>query len=313
MSCIREPGGVAPSRWQRLIAATLRGTLKTLLSPAFQARAPVAVQRRWLRIMARATLPARGVPRYRTRFAGVPVEVVGGGRAGTVLYLHGGGYIAGGPATHRALTSRLARALDATVMVVDYRLAPQHPAPAALDDSVAVYRTLLDQGHRPERMAVAGDSAGGGLSLAFLQQVRDDATLPSPAAGVLLSPWVDLTLTHTPDRVAGEAMLSRKWLNFAANAYAGEDRERPAVSPLLGDLNGLPPLLIQCGGDEILQPDSERLATALASSNTEARYQRFAERWHVFQLHGGLLTDADWALAAMRDFIAARWRTTPAP
>ncbi|GAA5133554.1 alpha/beta hydrolase [Alloalcanivorax gelatiniphagus] len=308
MSCTREQGGVAPSPSQRLIAATLRGTLKSLLSPAFQARAPVALQRRWLATVARATLPARGVPRHQTRFAGVPVEVVGEGPAATLLYLHGGGYVAGSPATHRAITTRLARALDATVMVVDYRLAPEHPSPAALDDVVAVYRALLDHGHRPERMAVAGDSAGGGLSLAFLQHVRDGGELPPPAAGVLLSPWLDLTLTQTPRRVPGEAMLSHDWLAFAANAYAGERRQRPEVSPLAGDLNGLPPLLIQCGGDEILGPDSERLATALEQADTEARYQLFADRWHVFQMHGGVLADADRALAHITDFLGARFQ-----
>ncbi len=313
MSCTRETGGEAPGPSQRLIAATLRGTLKSLLSPAFQARAPVSLQRRWLATVARATLPARGVPRRRTRFAGVPVEVVGDGRAGTVLYLHGGGYIAGGPATHRALTTRLAKALDATVMVVDYRLAPEHPSPAALDDTLAVYRALLDHGHRPERLAVAGDSAGGGLSLAFLQHLRDGGALPLPAAGVLLSPWLDLTLAHTPEHVAGEAMLSRAWLDFAADAYAGARRERPEVSPLLGDLNGLPPLLIQCGGDEILGADSERLADALDQADTEGRYQRFADRWHVFQLHAGVLADADRALASIRDFLADRFHGEARP
>ncbi|MFP1677965.1 alpha/beta hydrolase [Alloalcanivorax sp. C16-2] len=304
MSCIREQGGVTETPSQRLIAATLRGSLKTLLSPAFQARAPVGLQRRWLATVARATLPARGVPRRHARFGGVPVEVVGEGRAATLLYLHGGGYVSGGPGTHRALTTRLARDLDATVVVVDYRLAPEAPCPAALDDAITVYRALLEQDHDPARMAVAGDSAGGGLSLAFLQHLRDGATLPPPAAGVLLSPWVDLTLANTPEKAEGEAMLSLPWLNAAADAYARGRRDHPAASPLHGDLNGLPPLLIQCGGDEILRADSERLAEALDEADTEARYQCFPGRWHVFQLHGGVLADADRALADIQAFLS---------
>ena len=306
MSCTREQGGVVETPSQRLIATALRGSLKTLLSPAFQARMPVGLQRRWLAAVTRVTLPARGVPHRRARFAGVPVEVVGEGRAATLLYLHGGGYVAGGPGTHRALTTRLARDLDATVVAVDYRLAPEAPCPAAIDDAIAVYRCLLKQGHDPARLAVAGDSAGGGLSLALLQHLRDGGTLPLPAAGVLLSPWVDLTLAHTPEKVEGEAMLGLPWLNMAAEAYARGRRDQAAASPLYGDLNGLPPLLIQSGSDEILRPDSERLAEALDTADTVARYQCFPGRWHVFQLHGGLLADADQALADIRAFLVGR-------
>lgn len=307
MSCTHEIGGVAPSITQRLIAASLRGALKVLIGPAFLSRAPLTLQRRWLAALSKASLPARGVPRRDLHFGSVPVELVGEGRSGTVLYLHGGGYVSGGPNTHRALTSHLARQLDATVAVVDYRLAPEYPCPAALDDAITVYRALLDNGHPAERIAVVGDSAGGGLALAVLQHLRDDGHLPAPAAGVLLSPWVDLTLTRTPERLDGEVMLNLPWLAFAAQAYAGNGRDKPEASPLFGNLSGLPPLLIQCGSDEILRGDSDRLAAALSGVDTQARYQLFPHRWHVFQLHAGLLSDSDDALRSIGDFLAKHY------
>ncbi len=306
MSCIRETGGAAPTRGQKILAATLRGSLSVLLKPAFLSRSPVALQRHWLAALSRTTLPARGVPRRRTVLGPVPVELTGNGHSGTVLYLHGGGYVSGAPVTHRALTSHLAKLADASVAVADYRLAPEHPFPAALDDAHRAYLALLEKGHPPSRLAVAGDSAGGGLTLALLQRLRDEGR-PLPACALMFSPWVDLTLTETPLTAPGEAMLNRHWLAFAANAYAGDERDGPGASPLLGNLDGLPPLLIQTGSDEILANDSERLAEALDGADCDARYQRYPGRWHVFQLHAGMLHDADLALAECRDFLHRHW------
>ncbi|WP_348767238.1 alpha/beta hydrolase [uncultured Salinisphaera sp.] len=306
MSCPHEIGGAPPSAIQRLIAATLRALLKPLLMPAFTVRAPLSLQRRWLKAVSSITLPARGVVRFNAQIESVPVEWVGNGQALTLLYLHGGGYVSGSPGTHRALTTHLAKRLNATVAVPDYRLAPEYPFPAALNDAVAVYRGLVAQGHDLRRLAIAGDSAGAGLALALLQHLGDDATLPAPLAGVLLSPWLDLSLEHTPQQVKGELMLNTAWLHTAAQAYAGDHRARPEVSPLAGNLNGLPPLLIQCGSDEILRGDSERLAAALADSDTRARYQLYPQRWHVFQLHAGVLKDADWAIDAIADFLTRK-------
>ncbi|MEO1901508.1 MAG: alpha/beta hydrolase, partial [Alcanivorax sp.] len=212
-----------------------------------------------------------------------------------------------GPVTHRALTSHLAKLADASVAVADYRLAPEHPFPAALDDAHRAYLALLEKGHAPERLAVAGDSAGGGLTLALLQRLRDEGQ-PLPACALMFSPWVDLTLAETPPTVPGEAMLNRQWLAFAAEAYAGDQRDSAGASPLLGNLDGLPPLLIQTGSDEILANDSERLAEALDGADCDARYQRYPGRWHVFQLHAGMLHDADLALAECRDFLHQHWR-----
>ncbi|MEP4370979.1 MAG: alpha/beta hydrolase fold domain-containing protein, partial [Alloalcanivorax venustensis] len=151
------------------------------------------------------------------------------------------------------------------------------------------------------------DSAGGGLTLALLQRLRDEGQ-PLPACALMFSPWVDLTLAETPPTVPGEAMLNRQWLTFAAEAYAGNQRDSAGASPLLGNLDGLPPLLIQTGSDEILANDSERLAEALDRADCDARYQRYPGRWHVFQLHAGMLHDADLALAECRDFLHQHWR-----
>ncbi len=307
MSCSRELSGAAPSPSQTLVAALLRGALTALVKPAFNPRRGVVFQRRWLSAAARVTLPARGVPRRRAHFAGVPVELVGDGRAGCVLYLHGGGYLSGSPATHRALTTHLARRSDTTVVVADYRRAPEHPCPAALDDALAVYRRLLDNDHAPGRLALAGDSAGGGLALALLQRINNEG-LPAPASAILISPWLDLSLRQTPAWVPGEAMLNLHWLEKAAEAYAGGQRDQAGASPLFGDCDNLPPLLIQSGGDEILRGDSERLADALAGTRTRARYQLYPDRWHVFQLHAGVLADADHAIDEMRDFLNHHWQ-----
>ena len=175
---------------------------------------------------------------------GVPAErvsVAGSATDRTILYLHGGGYCIGSPATHREFAARLARTADATVVVVDYRLAPEHPFPAAVDDATAAYRWLLDQGREPSRIVIAGDSAGGGLTVAALVALRDQG-LALPAAGVCLSPWVDLTGTGDSMRTkAGvDPLIEEPMLADMAAAYlAGTDARTPLASPLYADLAGV--------------------------------------------------------------------------
>ena len=181
---------------------------------------------------------------------------------GAVLYLHGGGYAVCSIDSHRDLCERLAHAAHAAVLAVDYRLAPEHPFPAALDDALAGYQWLLDEGHAPASIAVAGDSAGGGLALATLLAIRDRG-LPEPACGALLSPWVDLELKGDTmktkadvDPIVEEAAL-RNWIQcYTPDA----DVTNPLISPLLADLRELQPLLIQVGENEALLDDARRLA-----------------------------------------------------
>ena len=192
------------------------------------------------------------------------------------------------------------------MVVPDYRLAPEHACPAAIEDAVAVYDALLAEGVDPANLVVAGDSAGGGLTLATLQALKS-AGKPLPAATLLLSPWVDLTLSELFD-TDRDIMLSPNWLSSAAQAYGGDDLSHPTRSPLNGDLGGLPPVLIQAGSDEILLNDSHRLCDALNNAGTPARLQVHPQRWHDFQLHAGVLADADQALMTCARFIHQHWK-----
>ncbi|MEQ8659983.1 MAG: alpha/beta hydrolase fold domain-containing protein, partial [Gammaproteobacteria bacterium] len=178
-----------------------------------------------------------------------------------VLYLHGGGYVMGSPHTHRALAGEIARAAAATVLLPDYRLAPEAPFPAAVDDAVAAYRDLLDAGHAPRHLAVVGDSAGGGLAVATLLALRD-AGLPLPAAAVALSPWSDLCCTNASytTRAALDPMIDPDDVRYMAGRYRqGAAATMPLASPNHADLHDLPPLLIHVGTDEVLFDDAVAL------------------------------------------------------
>jgi acetyl esterase/lipase len=224
---------------------------------------------------------------------------------GAVLYLHGGAYCVGSSATHRSITTRLARLTGASVFAADYRLAPEHPFPAAIDDAVAAYRGMLATGLTPDQITIAGDSAGGGLALATALRLRVLGH-PLPAALILFSPWIDLGAPDRGPEPAGEVMVSLPWVNACALAYLdGKDAADPLASPINGDLRGLPPTLIQVGQDEILLQDSRRLHQALSAAAVEVALQEYPRRWHVFQTNAGVLSDADRALAAAAAFICS--------
>jgi cation diffusion facilitator CzcD-associated flavoprotein CzcO/acetyl esterase/lipase len=221
-------------------------------------------------------------------------------KPGVILYLHGGAYCVGSAAGHRALTARLAAASGLPVFSLDYRLAPEHPFPAAIDDAVAAFRALHEKGP----VIVGGDSAGGGLALATALALRD-AGLPLPAALVLLSPWADMSMPGLPPVVpAGEAMLSPEWATACAAHYLGSTpAESPLASPLRADLSGLPPTLIQAGTDELLHEQAIALHDAMAAAGVEVLCDITARRWHVFQMHGGVLPSADDAIARIVRFM----------
>jgi acetyl esterase/lipase len=225
------------------------------------------------------------------------------GRA--ILYLHGGGYVIGSIATHRALAGRLSRAAKARVLVIDYRLAPEHPFPAAVDDSVAAYRWMLAQGLKPSRIAVSGDSAGGGLSAATLVAIRD-AKLPLPAAGALLSPWVDMegigaSMTSN-DSV--DPMVHKDGLLGMAKAYlGGKDPRSPLAAPLYADLAGLPPLLIQVGTSETLLDDAARLAERAKKAGVNVTYEPWQNMIHVWQIFAPILDEGQQAIDKIGAFV----------
>lgn len=294
---------------QRLIAGALRIVLRLTIGATFRPDLPVARQRSRLLKVTRLTLPPRG-----TRF----VAATSGGIRGewvtarghehatlTVLYLHGGGYCTGAPATHHAITGHLAVRCAARVFAADYRLAPEHPFPAAVDDAVAAYRGLLDDGTAARDLVIAGDSAGGGLAVATALRLRELA-LPLPRALALFSPWVDLALGRQPPAPPGEVMLTWAWVAQCARAYvASSDARHPLISPVHADLAGLPPTLVQVGTDEILLDDSRRLRERLQSAGVAVDYEEYPRRWHVFQANAGLLADADRAIESVARFIRA--------
>jgi acetyl esterase/lipase len=191
----------------------------------------------------------------------------------TILYLHGGGYVIGSNTGYREFAARLARATKASVCLLNYRLAPEHPFPAALDDAVAAYRWLRNQNIASNRLIVAGDSAGGGLTLATLMALRD-AGDTLPAGAVCFSPWTDLAgtgSTLTPGRV-DDPLVGAAAITVMAAHYAGSDVRNPLVSPLYGDYRGLPPLLIQVGTREVLLDDSRRAAAKARSAGVQLEY-----------------------------------------
>lgn len=203
----------------------------------------------------------------------------------TVLYLHGGGFVFGSPATHRELVARIARAASASAWVPDYRLAPENPFPSGIDDCVAAYRGLLAQGTSPANIVIAGDSAGGGLTIAALLALRD-AGVPLPAAAVCLSPWVDLAITGpTVDaRAEQDPWVPKSGLFLMANHYlASKDPSHPLASPILADLRGLPPLLVQVGTAEVLYDDSERLSARAKAASVDVTFEPWEEMIHVWQ------------------------------
>jgi acetyl esterase/lipase len=225
-----------------------------------------------------------------------------------VLYLHGGGYVIGSVKTHRDLMGRISRAAKARVLGLDYRLAPEHPFPAAVDDAVAGYKYLLAQGIKPSKIAVAGDSAGGGLTVAALVAIRD-AKLAMPAAGVCLSPWVDLEGIgeSMKTRAQADPVVQREALVGMAQAYLqGKDPKTPLAAPLYADLKGLPPLLIQVGDAETLLDDSNRLAARARAADVQVKLEVWPEMIHVWQLFSSFLPEGQQAVEVIGKYIAER-------
>jgi acetyl esterase/lipase len=222
-----------------------------------------------------------------------------------VIYLHGGGYCVGSPFSHRALAARIAQSAGATCFVPDYRLAPEYPFPAARDDALEAYRALLQQDFKPGQIAFAGDSAGGGLSIATALAVRD-AGLPMPAALVLISPWTDLTLTGESGRTHAfrDPMLTFSVAELWSRLYTGtHPANHPGCSPLFADLRGLPPTLIQVGSEEILLDDSRRFAACAREAGADIQLHLYERMWHVFQVHAPLLHQSNVALAQIGTFL----------
>ena len=246
---------------------------------------------------------------------GVPSEWLDGPGADAsraVLYLHGGGYTAGSLVTHRQLGGWLANAAGVRVLLVDYRLAPEHPHPAAVDDAVAAYQFLLGQGIAPGHVVIGGDSAGGGLTAATLLALRDRG-LPQPAGAVLISPWLDLTGSGESMRTRAtlDPMVGAGGLEKSARAYLPQgDLKAPLVSPLFADLAGLPPLLIQVGTHETLFDDSTRFDASARSAGVDVTLEVGNGQVHVWQAFAWLVPEGKAAIASIGAFVKARTGAT---
>lgn len=243
-----------------------------------------------------------------TKAGGVPAEwsrAPGADTARALLFLHGGGYCSGSIASHRTMAAEAGRAAGIRTLALEYRLAPEHPFPAALEDALAAWDWLTATGIAPNRIVVGGDSAGGGLSLALWQELRR-AGRQGPACLWLVSPWTDLTLSgaSVDDNDAIDPLLHRPYLDELAAAYVppGVARDDARVSPLFADLTGLPPTLVQVGADETLLDDSLRLVRAAARAEADVRLHVLPHMIHAFPLWNAVLPAARTALAEFGDF-----------
>ena len=225
-----------------------------------------------------------------------------------VLYLHGGGHVAGKPALYRDFTWRIAASTRTVVVIVDHRLAPEHPYPASLDDAVNAYRALLADGADPQRMAVMGESSGGGLMLAMLLKLRDDGT-PLPAAAVALSPWTDLALTGHSMKLNAKAdpmIRSEEGPRLTSQYLAGADPRTPYASPLYGDPAGLPPTLIQVGSDEVLLDDSVRMAERMRAAGCQVELEIWPRMPHAWHVWARMMPEAHAAIERIGAFVRGR-------
>ena len=274
------------------------------------AHVPVETARKHLETIARTLLvKAVGVSVEPSELAGIEVDWhrPKNARGDKVLfYLHGGAYVIGSRRTHRQLVSHIAREAGVTAVIPEYRLAPENPFPAAIDDAVAVYRALLESGFKPENIVISGDSAGGGLSVATLLALRH-AGDPMPAAAVLLSPFLDVT-------ASGESATTRAdqdpWFDVSdmavvARYYCPDETKwrDPLVSPVFANVSGLPPMLIQVGDDEILLSDSTRLAEKLEAAGIDVEIEIWPDMWHVFPMFVGKMPEARRAVEKIGAYI----------
>ena len=277
---------------------------------AFPVGSDVNEQRRLLReLTSGQPLPA-DVTVTAAALGGVPtaeITIDGIGPRHVVLYFHGGVYVLGDAFLAADLASQVGRRTSAKVISVDYRLAPEHPYPAAVDDALAAYEALLHNGTAPSDIAFAGESAGGGLAIATLVNARDHG-LPLPAAAFVMSPYADLTLAGTSMRTKHEVdpLLSRENLQPRVADYtAGQDAASGLISPVFADLSGLPPLIIQAGSHEVLLDDAVRLAGQAATADVEVTLDITPRVPHVFQAYHPILDEAAAALDRAGQLLSA--------
>jgi monoterpene epsilon-lactone hydrolase len=284
----------------------------TLRQGAFDPSGDVAELRSGFEALMRAIPVPSDVRKTNTVVGGVDtveVTVDGIDSANVILYFHGGVYVIGSADSSVPLVSDLARRTNTKVISVDYRLAPENPYPAAVEDARAAYEGLLSQGVDSSNIAISGESAGGGLTAALLLALRD-ADRPMPSSAFVMSPWADLTLSGSTivDRQDVDPILTGEALSLRVGDYvAGANASDPYISPVFADLRGLPPMLIQVGSHEILLSDAVRLAEQAANADVEVRLEVVPGVPHVFQAYAAVLDEGDAALDRAASFLEAHF------
>ncbi len=227
-----------------------------------------------------------------------------------LLYTHGGGYAFGSPATHRAMISRIAWYMKAEAVVPDYRLAPEHPFPTGLDDIVSIYKHLLASSVPPEKIIVAGESAGGGLTLGLLQRIKNE-NLPMPAVACCMSPWADLTMSgeSMKSNKSTDKILGKDLLHSFADLYAPADiRKKPLVSTVFGDYSDMPAMIIQVGTSEVLVSDSRMIADAINAEGGDVTIQEWRDMQHFWHFNFRILKSARNAVRALGAFVEEKMK-----
>ncbi len=294
-------------RGLRVPPAVLRAGVRQLGRRCLDPALPWPVQRARLDRLAGAALLPRGTSIAEQTIGGVRAEVVSARTAAsqrTVVHFHGGGYCVGSARTARSWAAQLSARAGCRVVLPEYRLAPENPYPAGLNDARAVLAVLLGAA-KPGSLLVSGDSAGAGLALAVLLSRRDDGA-EQPAGCILLSPWLDLARDRraVPDLVRRDVLLTPDWLDACARAYADAAAWSDGlISPGRADHGRLPPLLIQAGADDLLAPEAGSLAASAAAAGVDVTYTTWPGLWHDFPLQAGLLTAADSAVAQAAWFV----------
>jgi acetyl esterase/lipase len=296
-----------PRQRMSLRARAVRLGLRLFIKRPYRREPIEVVRQRFKRMELLVPRPPFGTKTRNFSLNGLPARTVTvrEARRGTeVLFLHGGAYSVGSFRNYGHFTWRLGKAARARVLALDYRMAPEHPYPAALNDALAGYCWLLDQGAKPDRILLAGDSAGGGLTLALLLKLRDEG-VPLPAGAVALSPWTDLATTGASLHTKADTdpmLVASEIPHHAAMYLGGADPRDPYASPLYGDPRGLPPTLIQAGGDEVLLDDGVRMAEKMQAAGCDVELQVWPRMPHVFQLLATVMPEAQAAVAEIARF-----------
>jgi monoterpene epsilon-lactone hydrolase len=285
-----------------------RLVVKYWMSPKFNTDTTIEEQRSALESFAKLSILPRRTkikPFHVGRLEAQWISVGNTPEDCVILYLHGGAYCIGSLNTHRDFAARISKASKIKTLLIDYRLTPEHPHPAAVEDAVFAYRWLLKNGYSSNNIVIAGDSAGGGLAIAALVKLRDLGE-PLPATAVCLSAWTDLQLSGETmnTHIQKDPFLKPAWLQFMAKQYASNNDYRlPLISPIYADLTNFPPLLIQVGSDEILLSDSIRLAERARKAGVDVTLDVWENMWHVWHFFAGKMPESDSAINQVSNFI----------